>query len=118
MSSFEHDTIEYVPPGKPPEAPPPSSRYSPQFHPERRRDDAFVASVVDRAVERSTRKVFAILGVDLDEPDDVEAFRKDLRFAQRIRELSEKGLTAVIVAALSAIGYAIVEIFKIGMHGK
>ncbi|MBQ7625902.1 MAG: hypothetical protein IJS87_02415 [Rhodocyclaceae bacterium] len=118
MSSFEHDTIEYVPPGKPPEKPPQQQRYTPQHHPERRHDDAYIASVVEQAVDRSTRKVFAILGVDLNEPDDVEAFRKDLRFAQRMRELCEKGLTAVIVAALSAIGYAIVEIFKIGMHGK
>lgn len=77
-----------------------------------RRTDTALREAIDRAVERSTAKVFAILGVDINDPESVERFREDLRFSGKIRRLSEKGLTAVIVAALTAIGYSLVEIFR------
>lgn len=77
-----------------------------------RRGDLALREAIDRAVERSTNKVFAILGVDLNDPESVERFREDLRFSGKVRRLTEKGMTAVIVAALTAIGYSIVEIFR------
>lgn len=79
-----------------------------------RRENIELREAIDRAVERSTAKVFAILGVDVADPESVERFREDLRFSGKVRRLAEKGFTAVIVAALTAIGYSIVEIFKIG----
>lgn len=77
-----------------------------------RRGDLALREAIDRAVRRSTNKVFAILGVDLNDPESVERFREDLRFSGKVRRLTEKGMTAVIVAALTAIGYSIVEIFR------
>lgn len=77
-----------------------------------RRGDVALREAIDRAVERSTNKVFAILGVDLNDPESVECFREDLRFSGKVRRLTEKGMTAVIVAALTAIGYSVVEIFR------
>ena len=36
------------------------------------------------AADRAVKKVFAILGVDVDKPDSVEEFREDLRFGKRL----------------------------------
>lgn len=77
-----------------------------------RRGDIALREAIDRAVERSTSKVFAILGVDLNDPESVERFREDLRFSGKVRRLTEKGMTAVIVAALTAIGYSVVEFVR------
>lgn len=77
-----------------------------------RRNDIALREAIDRAVERSTAKVFAILGVDINDPESVEHFREDLRFSGKVRRLAEKGLAAIIVAALTAVGYSLVEIFK------
>lgn len=85
---------------------------------ERRRDYLNIDKSIEHAINRSTRKVFAILGVDLEDPESVEEFRKDLRFSGRVRRLCERGTLALVVAMLSAIGYAIVEIFRAGMGQK
>ena len=50
--------------------------------------------------------------MDINDPESVEHFREDLRFSGKVRRLSEKGLAALIVAALTAIGYAFVEAFR------
>lgn len=80
---------------------------------EERREDIALREAIDRAVERSTAKVFAILGVDVADPESVERFREDLRFSGKVRRLSEKGFAAVVVAALTAIGYSVVEVFRV-----
>lgn len=46
----------------------------------------------DRAVER----VFAIFGVDVNVPKEVEAFRQDIRFGGRIRKMSDRFWLAVV----------------------
>lgn len=56
--------------------------------------------VADEAV----RKVFAILGVDIDDPEKVEEFRMDLRFGRSMRRATDKGIIAVV--GLIAIGMA------------
>ena len=64
---------------------------------------------VAEAAEVAVKKVFAILGVDVDKPEMVEDFRKDLRFGQGMRRMSDRGFlvaTGVIVTAFfSLIGY-------------
>lgn len=77
-----------------------------------RRNDIALREAIDRAVERSTSKVFAILGVDINDPESIEHFREDLRFSGKVRRMAEKGVAAMIVAALTAIGYALVEVFR------
>lgn len=76
-------------------------------HEERRRcvDDGNCQEAADRAV----KKVFAILGVDIDRPDSVEEFREDLRFGKRLRKAADHGmlaLMAVLAAALAAAVWA------------
>lgn len=67
--------------------------------------------LADDAAEKAVRKVFAILGVDVDQPESVESFRKDLRAAQSIRKASDHaylaGLAVIIGAALTALWHGI-----------
>jgi hypothetical protein len=44
------------------------------------------------SAERAVKKTFAILGVDIEDPKQVEEFRRDLRFAGDLRkEMAERG---------------------------
>lgn len=61
------------------------------------------------AADHAVRKVFAILGVDINKPESVEEFREDLRFGRRLRKIADHGLLAVIgliVAGLGALLWA------------
>jgi len=59
--------------------------------------------VADQAV----RKVFAILGVDIDVPKEVEEFREDLRFGKSMRQLAGKGIMAIIGVIASGLVLAL-----------
>lgn len=59
----------------------------------------------EEAADIAVRKVFAILGVDIDKPESVETFRDDLRFGKRLRKATDHGMlavAAVIAAAMCA----------------
>ena len=56
---------------------------------------------------QSVKKVFAILGVDIDDPKQVEEFREDLRFGKRLRKYSDYGTMAVVAAVFLAISAAV-----------
>lgn len=61
------------------------------------------------AAEEAVRKVFAILGVNIREPKEVEEFRKDLRFGGELRKIANHGLLAlfgVLAAGLAAAVWA------------
>lgn len=55
----------------------------------------------------SVKRVFAILGVDIDDPQQVEEFREDLRFGRRLRKYSDYGTMAVVAAVFVAIAAAV-----------
>lgn len=57
--------------------------------------------------DQSVKKVFAILGVDIDDPQQVEEFREDLRFGKRLRKYSDYGTMAVVAAVFVAIAAAV-----------
>lgn len=57
------------------------------------------AEIADRAV----RKTFAILGVNIDNPESVEEFRQDLRFGKKLRRLADHGTMAFFAAVAIAI---------------
>lgn len=73
---------------------------------------------VEEAAEIAVKKVFAILGVNVDDPEKVEEFRMDLRSAKTLRRASDRGfLTAVglVVTGLGiALWYGLVQ--KLGGH--
>ena len=62
---------------------------------------------VERSAELAVKKVFAILGVDIDKPKDVEEFRENLRFGATLRRAADKGMLAMVVVFSGAIMVAI-----------
>ena len=72
------------------------------------------------AADRAVKKVFAILGVDVDKPESVEEFREDLRFGKKMRKAADHGFLAMIglfVVGLGAIIWAGV-MAKLGVGGQ
>jgi hypothetical protein len=72
------------------------------------------------AADRAVKKVFAILGVDIDKPESVEEFREDLRFGKRMRKAADHGFLALVglfVVGLGAIIWAGI-IAKLGGGGQ
>jgi hypothetical protein len=55
------------------------------------------------ACKQAVKDVFAILGVDVDDPEKVENFRKSLRFGDSLYRISGQGLGAVVVAVSGII---------------
>lgn len=63
----------------------------------------------ENAADSAVKKVFAILGVDIDRPESVEEFRADLRFGRKLRKIADQGTLAfigVVAAALAAAVWA------------
>ena len=68
---------------------------------------------VKQAADEAVKKVFAILGVDVDVPKEVEQFRENLRFGASMRWAADKGMLAIIgaiaVGALAALWDGVVS---------
>ena len=62
--------------------------------------------VSEEAADRVVKKVFAILGVDINKPESVEEFREDLRFGRKLRKLADHGTLALVALIFVGIGYA------------
>lgn len=60
----------------------------------------------DRSADRAVRKVFAILGVDIDRPESIEEFREDLRFGKKMRRVADHGMIALIGVIVAGFAYA------------
>jgi len=75
---------------------------------------------VERSAELAVKRVFAILGVDIDKPKEVEDFRENLRFGATLRRMADKGTVAMAVtiaiflvtAAATGLVDSIVRHFK------
>lgn len=65
------------------------------------------AQAAEDAADSAVRKVFAILGVDLDDPKQVEEFREDLRFGAKLRKLAEHSVLAFFGAVATAFAAAV-----------
>jgi hypothetical protein len=59
------------------------------------------------SAELAVKKVFAILGVDIDKPESVEAFREDLRFGKKLRKATDHGVLAFVGLVVVALGMAL-----------
>ena len=70
------------------------------------------------SAELAVKKVFAILGVNIDIPREVEEFRENLRFGATMRKATDRGILAIAaavgVAILAAIWSGIIQ----AVHGK
>ena len=63
---------------------------------ERRQERVVEHAEIEEAVSCAVKKVFAILGVDIDKPESVEAFREDLRFGRRMRRAADHSFLAFV----------------------
>lgn len=59
------------------------------------------------AADSAVKKVFAILGVDIDRPESIEEFRADLRFGRKLRRIADHGTLAFIGIVAAALAAAI-----------
>jgi hypothetical protein len=59
------------------------------------------------AADRAVKKVFAILGVDIEKPESVEEFREDLRFGKRMRKAADHGFLALVGLIVIGLGAAV-----------
>ena len=62
--------------------------------------------VSEESADKAVKKVFAILGVDINKPESVEEFREDLRFGKKLRKLADHGTFAIIALLFTGLGYA------------
>lgn len=71
------------------------------------------------AADQAVRKVFAILGVDIDRPESVEDFRDDLRFGKKMRKAADHGFLALVGLIVVALGAAVWSgiVAKLGGNG-
>jgi hypothetical protein len=60
------------------------------------------SSEVTAAADLAVKKVFFMLGVDVDNAASVESFREDLRFGRRLRKLANSGVAGIV--GLLALG--------------
>lgn len=70
------------------------------------------------AADRAVKKVFAILGVDIDKPESVEEFREDLRFGKKMRRWADHGVLAFIAVVAVSIAGAIIIGLQTKLTGK
>lgn len=71
-----------------------------EFEAHERRD----FSMVDEAANKAVKKVFAILGVDIDKPESVEEFREDHRFGRKMRKAADHGALALVGLIIIGLG--------------
>lgn len=73
------------------------------------------------SAERAVKKTFAILGIDIDKPEQIEEFRRDLRFAGDLRKEISDGRRSIRNALIGLIAAGIVGAlwagFKIKLGG-
>lgn len=74
---------------------------------------------IQRSAEIAVTKVFAILGVDINNPEKVEEFRVNLRFGAGLRRASDKGIFAAIgvvtTMLLAALGWGLLVLIQRGL---
>ena len=60
-----------------------------------------------QSAELAVKKVFAILGVNIDEPKEVEEFRENLRFGATLRRRADQGQVALVIVIVGALAAAL-----------
>lgn len=60
-------------------------------------------TIAEEAANLAVKKVFYLLGVDVDDASEIEKFRQDLRFGAKIRKVVDHGLTAGGVAVIMGL---------------
>lgn len=79
--------------------------------------EGFHCNLADDSADRAVKKTFAILGVDIDHPEQVAQFQDDLRFGRRLRKAADHAIYGFIGILVVAVGYALWEGIKAKVHG-
>ena len=74
-------------------------------------DCPIAAKIAKMAADDAVEKTFAILGVDVTVPKDLEKFRKSLRFSDSLMETAEKGKLAFVISVIGMIAAVIFTTF-------
>lgn len=69
------------------------------------------------AAKAAVKEVFALLGVDVESPAEVEDFRKSLRFGETMRKAADKGFIVFVGAVVLLIFGALVAGVKVKIGG-
>ena len=88
---------------------------SKQSRPGCHEDEAIIQAAADHAV----KKTFAILGVDVADPESVEEFRQDLRFGKRMRKMADHGQLVMVGLVFAGFAWALwegIKSFVKGLH--
>lgn len=70
---------------------------------EQREEYLHADDIARKAADTAVCKVFAILGVDIADPRQVEEFRQDLRFGGKLRRAADKGFMAALVVGFGVL---------------
>ena len=62
--------------------------------------------ISEESADRAVKKVFAILGVDINKPESVEEFREDLRFGRKLRKLADHGAFVLVALLFTGLAWA------------
>lgn len=73
---------------------------------------------IEEATTKSVKMVFSNMGVDVDNPSDLQRFRDDLRFGGVFRQAVERSFYAVLAAVAGAIGLAIWTVIQAKVGAK
>lgn len=67
------------------------------------------------AAKQAVKQVFAILGVNIEEPSEVEQFREGLRFGEAMHKFANKGIMTMVVVFSAAAAAAFIAgiVFKL-----
>lgn len=68
--------------------------------------------MIDDATNLAVKTTFGYMGVDANDPTELEAFRNDLRFGGAIRSSITKGFFALLAAIFGGIGLSLWLSFK------
>jgi hypothetical protein len=74
--------------------------------------EASEMKVAHQAVDMAVRQAFGHLGVDIDDPKDLQVFRDDLRFGGLFRSAATRSFYALLAAIFGGIGLSVWMVFK------
>lgn len=62
--------------------------------------------MASRAAKDAAKEVFSQLGVNIDDPAQIEEFRKDLRFGGQLRKAADRSFTGFLLTGFVALAAA------------
>lgn len=71
--------------------------------PEKRKCPYSGCTKPDEAAHKAVKQVFGIMGINVDEPREIERFREGLRFGESLHKMANKSVMTAVVMITSAL---------------